>query len=48
VLNLMEGRTMQGMVMVELDRGGQMPMTPRETAVVAKGYLQSQGVSLRS
>lgn len=48
VLNLMEGRTMQGMVMVELDSGGQMPMTPRETAVVARSYLQGQGVSLRS
>jgi inosose dehydratase len=48
ILNLMEGRTISGMVMVELDRGGQMPMTPRETAAVAKTYLQSQGVSFRS
>ena len=48
ILKILDGRPMDGMVMVELDRGGQMPMTPRETAVIAKAYLQSQGASFRS
>lgn len=48
ILTLMEGRPMDGMVMVELDRGGQMPMTPLETAVIAKAYLQGQGISFRA
>ena len=30
VLDLMEGRKLQGMIMVELDSGGEMPYTPRE------------------
>ena len=35
VLDLMEGRKLEGMIMVELDSGGQMPYTPREAAEIA-------------
>ena len=48
ILNMMEGRPMDGMIMVELDRGGQMPMTPLETAAIAKAYLQGQGIAFRA
>ncbi|MEO7274784.1 MAG: sugar phosphate isomerase/epimerase [Vicinamibacterales bacterium] len=48
VLDLMEGRTLQGMIMVELDSGGQMPYTPREAAETARKYLIAQGVTMKA
>jgi hypothetical protein len=44
----MEGRTLSGMIMVELDSSGNMPMTPLETARIAKTYLEQQGVTFKS
>jgi inosose dehydratase len=43
ILDLMEGRTLQGMIMVELDSGGQMPYTPREAAQIAREFLLNNG-----
>jgi inosose dehydratase len=48
ILDMMEGRTMAGMIMVELDGGPRMPMTALETAAIAKAYLQKQDVVFRS
>jgi inosose dehydratase len=48
ILDMMEGRQINGMIMVELDSGGQLPASPVDMAGTAKRYLQSQGVSLRS
>jgi inosose dehydratase len=47
ILDLMEGRTIAGMVMVELDGTPRMPMTALETATIAKSYLEKQGVAFR-
>ncbi len=48
VLRMMNGRAMTGMLMVELDRGQNMPLTALETAKIAKAYLQKQGVPFKS
>jgi inosose dehydratase len=48
ILDLMEGRQLAGMIMVELDRGPRMPMTALETATTAKAYLEKQGVAFRN
>jgi len=48
VLDLMEGRTLEGMIMVELDSGGQMPYTPREAAETARKFLIAQGVAMKA
>ncbi|MFB3778705.1 MAG: sugar phosphate isomerase/epimerase family protein [Bryobacteraceae bacterium] len=48
ILDLMEGRKMAGMTMVELDSSRNMPLTAVETARVAKEYLQKQGIVFRS
>lgn len=48
VLDLLEGRTMEGMIMVELDSGGQMPYTPREAAQIARDYLVEHGVTMKA
>jgi inosose dehydratase len=48
ILALMDGKPIDGMVMVELDSSPAMPMTPLETATIAKAYLAKQGVALRS
>ncbi len=48
VLDLMEGRKIQGMIMVELDRGGEMPYAPRETAQIAHGWLVKHGVPMKA
>jgi len=48
VLSMMDGRAIDGMVMVELDSGGNMPTTPLESATIARNYLVGQGVSFRS
>ncbi len=45
---MMDGRPMNGMIMVELDSSQNMPMTPLETAKIAKAYLEKQGVPFRS
>jgi len=47
VLDLMEGRKLEGMIMVELDGGGQMPYTPREAAQIARDWLVGHGVGMR-
>jgi len=48
ILDMMEGRTLGGMIMVELDSSANMPMTPLETARIAKTYLEQQGVTFKS
>jgi inosose dehydratase len=47
ILDMMEGRTTAGMIMVELDGGPRIPMTALETATIAKAYLAKEGVSFR-
>ncbi len=44
ILDMMEGRTIAGMIMVELDGTPRMPMTALETATIAKTYLEKQSV----
>ena len=48
ILDMMDGRTIAGMTMVELDGGRQMPMTALEAATIAKKYLEKQGVAFRA
>lgn len=48
ILAMMDGKKMDGMVMVELDSSPDMPMTANATATIAKAYLSKQGVTLRS
>jgi inosose dehydratase len=48
ILTMIDGKKMDGMVMVELDSSPDMPMTARDAAAIAKAYLSRQGVSLRS
>jgi inosose dehydratase len=48
ILDMMDGRTIAGMLMVELDGTPRMPMTALETATIAKTYLEKQGVGFRS
>jgi inosose dehydratase len=48
VLDLMEGRKLEGMIMVELDSGGQMPYTPREAAQIAREFLVKNGVTMKA
>jgi inosose dehydratase len=48
ILDLMEGRPIAGMIMVELDSGGQMPYTPREAAQIARDFLVKHGVTMKS
>src|SRR5437899_416972 len=40
ILNLLEEVRAKAIVMVELDPSQKMPVTPLETAVIAKSYLQ--------
>jgi inosose dehydratase len=47
VLDMCEGRAMEGMVMVELDNSNPMPMTARETAEIASDYLRARGHDMR-
>jgi inosose dehydratase len=44
VLDLMEGRKIEGMIMVELD--GSRQLTPRDATVIARDYLVKQGVMM--
>jgi inosose dehydratase len=48
ILDMMEGRALAGMIMVELDGGPRMPMPAIEAATIAKTYLQKQGVAFRN
>jgi inosose dehydratase len=48
ILTLLEGRAMDGMIMVELDGGRNMPMSALQAATIAKSYLQTQGVPFRT
>jgi inosose dehydratase len=48
ILDLMEGRKLEGMIMVELDRGGEMPYAPRETVQIARDWLVKHGVTMKA
>ena len=48
ILAMMNGKQIDGMVMVELDSSPNMPMPALETARIARAYLLKQGVALRS
>jgi inosose dehydratase len=48
ILDLMEGRTLAGMMMVELDSGGEMPYPPREAAKIAHDWLVKNGVTMKA
>jgi inosose dehydratase len=47
ILAMMNGKSIDGMVMVELDSSPNMPVPPIETATVARAYLVKQGVALK-
>jgi inosose dehydratase len=47
ILDLMDGRTLAGMIMVELDGTPRNPMSALETATIAKAYLEKQRVAFR-
>jgi inosose dehydratase len=49
ILDLLEKSNIKETIMVELDFGGRnAPMTPAETAKIAKTYLQNQGYTFQS
>jgi len=48
ILTMMDGKKIDGMVMVELDSSPDMPVAPKDAARIAKVYLSKQGVTLRS
>jgi inosose dehydratase len=48
ILAMMDGKAIDGMIMVELDSSPDMPMTATDAATIAKAYLLKQGVTLRS
>ena len=48
ILAMVNGKAMDGMVMVELDSSPNMPMPAIETARIARTFLLKQGVALRS
>jgi inosose dehydratase len=47
ILSMMESVEPQGMIMVELDAGRDMPMPALETARIAREYLERQGYRFR-
>lgn len=47
ILAMMDGKPIDGMVMVELDSSPNMPMPAIETARIARTYLLKHGVALR-
>ena len=47
ILDILEGKEMTGMIMVELDSGPRNPMPPLQAASIAKEYLKNQGVAFR-
>ena len=48
ILAMVNGKAMDGMVMVELDSSPNMPIAAVETARIARSYLLKQGVALKS
>lgn len=44
ILDMMDGKSMSGMIMVELDSSADMPTTPLESATIARKYLDKEGV----
>lgn len=48
ILDLLEKSKIKSMIMVELDPSPEMPMKPRETAEVSKGFLLKAGYKFRS
>ena len=48
ILDMMDGRELAGMIMVELDGSPRMPVTALEAATIAKTYLEKQGVAFRA
>lgn len=47
ILDMMDGRPLAGMIMVELDGTPRNPMPALEAATIAKTYLEKQGVPFR-
>jgi inosose dehydratase len=47
ILDILEGKEMTGMIMVELDGGPRGPMPPLQAASISKEYLKNQGVAVR-
>ncbi|MGE5486618.1 MAG: sugar phosphate isomerase/epimerase family protein [bacterium] len=47
ILDLLEGKEMAGMILVELDGGFRNPMTPLQAAAISKEYLKFQGITFR-
>ena len=48
ILAMMDGKAIDGMVMVELDSSPNQPVAALETARIARAYLQKQGIAFRS
>jgi inosose dehydratase len=48
IAQILEGSGVDMMIMVELDAGGPMPLTPRETARVSREYLETLGYEFRT
>jgi len=48
ILDMMESRPLNGMIMVELDSSRSMPTTPLEAASIARKYLDKEGVQFRA
>lgn len=48
ILDLMEGRKMDGRVMVELDSPPPQPVPAMDTAKVAKAFLEKQGIKFKA
>jgi len=46
ILDMMDGKSISGMIMVELDSSADMPTTPLESATIARKYLDKEGVRL--
>jgi inosose dehydratase len=44
ILDMMDGKSISGMIMVELDSSTDMPTTPLEAATIARKYLDKEGV----
>jgi inosose dehydratase len=47
ILDILAGKDMAGMIMVELDSGPRSPMLPLQAASISKEYLKNQGIAFR-
>ena len=47
ILDILQGKEMTGMIMVELDGGPRNPMPPLQAASISKEYLKNQGIAFR-